>query len=144
MAGQERSGRLSDREFETVRGALMATAKGRAFLFEWVERTRADDTRTLFSALERIEENLTLVRDTLKPGAIADDLRRIAQRLDAISGDGRPATRKTRVRIARRELESISNEINMLASALESESENLTGRPTAARDTTPHQASDDR
>ena len=139
MAGRERLGHLSDREYEAVRSALMATAKGRAFLQEFAERARPDDTRALLLALRRMEESLALIRENLQPGTIAGTLRRIGERLSDLLNHGEVRSGGGSISISRQDIETIQNEINMLSSALESESEIRTQRSEMSpyRDPTP-------
>ncbi len=126
MAGQEWPGHLNDHDFDEVHGALAATAKGRAFLREFAERARPDDTKSLFTALGRIEESLSLVRESLKPAALATDLNAIAETIANFAVNGLDANCSMisdgDITISIDEIEKITLQIKALASAFESSS----------------------
>ncbi|MHA1188922.1 MAG: hypothetical protein ACTSSQ_00450 [Alphaproteobacteria bacterium] len=118
---------MSGHDFEEVHSALAATAKGRAFLREYAERARPDDTKSLFTALGRIEESLSLVRDSLKPAALANDLNAIAETIANLAANGPKAIGSVNsdqdITISVDEIEKITLQIKALASALDSGSD---------------------
>ena len=83
MAGAIESGLLSEREYDALIRALSATVKGRAFLRELAERSRPEETRNLLEAVRQIEASLSVVREHLVPGKIAQDLQQIADALQS-------------------------------------------------------------
>ncbi len=83
MAGAIESGLLSEREYDALIRALSATVKGRAFLRELAERSRPEEARNLLEAVRQIEASLSVVREHLVPGKIAQDLQRIADALQS-------------------------------------------------------------
>jgi hypothetical protein len=50
---------VSDGDYEAIEAAIMETARGRWFLFEYARRNRHADTRTLLSAINRLESAMT-------------------------------------------------------------------------------------
>lgn len=50
---------VSDADYEAIEAAIMETARGRWFLLEYARRNRNADTRTLLSAINRLESALT-------------------------------------------------------------------------------------
>ena len=87
MAGAVQSGLLSEREYDALIRALSATVKGRAFLREFAERSRPQETRNLLQAVHQIEDNVSAVREQLLPAKIAEDLQRIAGDLKGSADD---------------------------------------------------------
>ncbi|MBK1622525.1 hypothetical protein [Afifella marina] len=69
---------LTDIEYETMLSALTSTSKGRAFLDEYVRRSRRTETRSLMAAMTRLATNVSTLRTQLKPSQIARELTRIA------------------------------------------------------------------
>jgi hypothetical protein len=87
MAGQANPGQISETEFTRLLQLLSSTSKGRAFLNEYRERFRPEETLGLLDSLKHIEGSMSAVRDQLQPEAIANELRNIAMSLDlAIEG----------------------------------------------------------
>jgi hypothetical protein len=109
MANAIQSGLLNEREYEALVKALSSTAKGRAFLNEHVARARPEETRKLLDAVRQIEASLSVLREQLVPGRIADELKRIATDLKH-SGDD--ASLRTR---AIDDLRSLADDLNAMA-----------------------------
>ena len=109
MANAIQSGLLSEREYEALVKALTATAKGRAFLNEYVARARPEETRNLLDAVRQIEASLSVLREQLVPGRIAAELPRIAADLQR-SGDDNALRTRT---IA--DLRSLSDDLSAMA-----------------------------
>lgn len=87
MAGQANPGQISETEFSSLLHLLSSTSKGRAFLNEYRERFRPEETQGLLDSLKHIEGSMTAVRDQLRPDVIANELRNVAMSLDlAIEG----------------------------------------------------------
>ncbi|WP_330083617.1 hypothetical protein [Methylocystis iwaonis] len=70
---------LQQADYEALESALMATARGRAFLAEYVRRARGSDNARLLAAIERLEARLDA-----QAGAIAGLVEEAA---DGPSGD---------------------------------------------------------
>jgi hypothetical protein len=87
MAGQPHFGDISERDFSTLLRALSGTPKGRAFLAEYLRRSRPEETGRLFGSLQRIEARVAAIGAELQPRRLAEELRRIAMTLEiAIDG----------------------------------------------------------
>jgi hypothetical protein len=87
MAGQPHFGDISERDFSSLLQALSGTPKGRAFLAEYLRRSRPGETGQLFGSLHRIEARVAAIGAELQPRRIAEELRRIAMTLEiAIDG----------------------------------------------------------
>jgi hypothetical protein len=89
MAGRSRFETISEPDFANVLQVLSSTTKGRAFLHEYLQRSRPEETLGLLQALAQIETTLAGVREELKPERIVDEVRHIAMTLD-IALDGAP------------------------------------------------------
>jgi hypothetical protein len=89
MAGRSRFETISEPDFANVLQVLSSTTKGRAFLQEYRQRSRPEETLGLLQALAQIETTLAGVREELRPERIADEVRHIAMTLD-IALDGAP------------------------------------------------------
>lgn len=90
MAGRSRFETISEPDFSSLLQVLSATTKGRAFLREYLQRSRPEETLGLLASLSQIEGALATVKEELRPERIADEVRHIAMTLD-IALDGVPA-----------------------------------------------------
>ncbi len=90
MAGRSRFETISEPDFSSLLQVLSATTKGRAFLREYLQRSRPEETLGLLASLSQIEGTLATVKEELRPERIADEVRHIAMTLD-IALDGAPA-----------------------------------------------------
>jgi hypothetical protein len=124
MAGRSRFETISEPDFANVLQVLSATTKGRAFLQEYRQRSRPEETLGLLQALGQIEATLANVREQLKPERIADEVRHIAMTLDiALDGalvddTGEEAARRfALVERARQELGALANVLLVEAAA---------------------------
>jgi hypothetical protein len=87
MAGQPHLGDISEQDYSSLLEALSGTPKGRAFLAEYLRRSRPEETGQLFGSLQRIEARVAAIGAELQPRRLADELRRIAMTLEiAIDG----------------------------------------------------------
>ena len=82
MTGQTQLQPITEADFSGVLQALSSTAKGRAFLTEYLRRYRPKETRNLLNALQRIEATVRILRDQAEPERLGEELRRIATTLD--------------------------------------------------------------
>lgn len=106
---------LSEGDYETVFAALSGSGKGRAFLSEYLRRSRPAETRALYDALRRIESNIGSVAEARGADRIAADLRRIAADLDGLSvGDPSPRYCGTVAARAGRELMLLADTLSPL------------------------------
>jgi len=120
MAGRSRFETISEPDFANVLQVLSSTTKGRAFLREYLERSRPEETLGLLQSLSQIEASLTNVREELQPGRIADEMRHVAMTLDialdgaAIDPDGDETARRFALcDRARQELETLANSLGI-------------------------------
>lgn len=88
MAGTTRPDILTDVEYERMLALLTGYAKGRIFLAEFAAQARAEDTCALFAALTAIQSSLAVVREQLRPEALAAELGRIAVALERPAAEG--------------------------------------------------------
>ncbi|MYZ47761.1 hypothetical protein [Propylenella binzhouense] len=85
MAGLARLGELSEDDYNEIAGALLATAKGRAFLGEHGRRSRAREIRPLLRSLKHLEGELAALRSDPWPPAAALEIAAIADRIAALA-----------------------------------------------------------
>jgi len=124
MAGRSRFETISEPDFANVLQVLSSTTKGRAFLHEYRQRSRPEETLGLLQALAQIEATLANVREQLQPERIADEVRHIAMTLD-IALNGAPvdaageetARRFALVERARQELAALAHVLLVEAAA---------------------------
>ncbi|WP_026379622.1 hypothetical protein [Afifella pfennigii] len=69
---------LSDIEYDTMLATLSATVKGRAFLSEYVNRTRPAEIRGLLNAMSQLAGTIAAVKADIRPGRLSTELIRIA------------------------------------------------------------------
>jgi len=72
---------LSELEYDTMLSALSNTSKGRAFLAEYVHRTRPSEIRTLLSAMSQLAGTIAALKADIRPGRLASELTRIATQM---------------------------------------------------------------
>ncbi|MBZ8135301.1 hypothetical protein [Afifella sp. IM 167] len=72
---------LSELEYDTMLSALTGTSKGRAFLAEYVHRSRPSEIRSLLSAMSQLAGTIAALKADIRPGRLAGELTRIATQM---------------------------------------------------------------
>lgn len=123
MKAMFRLGRLSAKEYEYLHDGLSSTAKGQAFLAEYLQNNRPNDVKSLASSLERMENRLTELGTVLQPQRISGVLQQIAIELAGlpqkeIRPNSSPADTMALQKTMRANIDHAVSELERLADAM--------------------------